>query len=141
MEHYPTDCTVYFSQIDQHLVAVQAPATQAALVGVVQQMCQDSRNVALPIQNTLPLLNALNACLPRVDRFDPLQGSCSVELLVSLLEQLPVIPGHLVTHQERGECAICLGRWDQVGAIMASGLLYLHNPCRTLTLTTATCGV
>ena len=129
-----------FPQIDQHLVAVQAPATQAALVRVVQQTCQDSRNPGLPLQNTLPLLNALNACLPRADRFDPRQGSCAVELLVTLLEELPLIPGQLVTHLERGECGTCRAHWDQVGAFINSSLLYLHTPCRNLTLTSATCG-
>ena len=121
-------------------MAVEVPATQAALVRVVQQTCQDSRDPALPLQNTVPLLNALNACLPRVDRFDIQQGGCTVELLVSLFEQLPVLPGQLVTHQERGECGLCNGQWDQVGAVICSSSLHLHHSCRTLTLTMATCG-
>ena len=81
-------------------------------------MCQDSRNPALPLQNTVPLLVALNACLPRAERFDPEESSCSVELLTSLLEQLPVIPDHLVTHRERGQCANCAGQWEQVGGVV-----------------------
>ena len=81
-------------------------------------MCQDSRNPALPLQTTLPLLTALNACLPPVARFDPRQSSCSVELLTSLLEQLPVVPDHVTTHRERGQCAHCGGQWEQVGALI-----------------------
>ena len=90
-------------------------------------MCQDSRNPGLPLQNTVPLLNALNACLPRGDRFDPRQGSCAVELLVTLLEELPLTPGQLVTHLERGECATCLGHWDQVGAFISFFYCYIST--------------
>ena len=78
-------------------------------------MCLDSRNPALPLQNTLALLNSLNACLPRIDRFDAQVGSCTMELLTSLLGQLPLVPGHLVAHQERGQCGNCGGLWLQVG--------------------------
>ena len=76
------------------------------------------RGNTLPRSDTLLLLQDLNACLAIPARLDPGVNSCVVECLTHLLDQLPVLGGHVVTHQSRGQCGACGGQWDQVGGVM-----------------------
>lgn len=116
--------TVYL-QVDRHLAPIQLAGPQAALTARVIQMCQDSRDNTLPRLCPLPLLRALNACLPQDQRFDERRSGCTVEVLIHLLEQLAVMPGHIVTHRERGTCNQCGAVWEQVIVPTTSLLLTL----------------
>ena len=108
------------TQMDQNVAALPPnPADpQTALVTRVQGLCAALRDNTQPRRDTILLLQDLNACLPVVDRLNPAVSSCMVECLSHLLEQLPVLPGHVVTHLRRGQCGACGGQWDQVGGVM-----------------------
>jgi hypothetical protein len=131
INHYgqilPAECravTVYW-QVDRQLAPLQLAGPQAALTARVVQMCQDSRDNTLPRLCPLPLLRDLNACLPHNQRFDERRTGCTVELLIHVLEQLAVMPGHIVTHRERGTCNQCRTVWEQVDVPTTSLLLRL----------------
>ena len=83
---------------------------------MVQQMCDDSRDPTL-VLDPMPLLRALNLCLPRADRFPVGQSSCLVEALTQLLEQLPLLAGQVTTFQEQAQCGLCGQVVEQVGLV------------------------
>ena len=112
--------TILLPQIDQN-VAVLPPNPadpQAVLVARVRGLCVALRDNTLPRSDTLLLLRDLNACLAVPERLDPGVSSCMVECLTHLLEELPVLAGHVVTHQRRGQCGACGGQLDQVGCVI-----------------------
>ena len=112
-------------QVDRQLAPIQLAGPQAALTARVIQMCRDSRDNTLPRLCPLPLLRDLNACLTQDQRFDERRSGCTVELLIHLLEQLAIMPGHIVTHRERGTCNQCGTVWEQVNVSTTSLLLRL----------------
>ena len=90
------------------------PPAQIVLAALLPQVCHQLRDNTQPPVNPVPLLQAVNACLPPANRFNPGQSECSVELLFNLLEQLPLLPGHITTYMERGTCPLCRQVVEQV---------------------------
>jgi hypothetical protein len=67
-----------------------------------------------PMPGPTAIITALNACLQPQWRFPNGVPHCSMEFVLRLLQEFPIVPGHLVQYEERAVCPLCRQPMQQV---------------------------
>ena len=109
-----TDLSFFQLDLHLHLTAVRPPL-HLALEAVLVQLLGDYRNPAVAQVNPAPLVLALDAVMPAGgQQFAGNQQACAMEFVASVLTEVRVVHGYLVTYEQEGHCLTCNQVFRQV---------------------------
>ena len=89
---------------------------QQALANILVGITRDRRNLANPPMSPGPFIMAVNGLGLKQFKYKQ-QMECAVELVETVVRNLTLAEGYLVSHQEVGTCSRCAVRNQQVSRL------------------------